>query len=119
MVIYTQLSLTATPGHRYAFVAKARAVGPHTGLFTTLSVLALPGAIYSFVAKILEVPVPTSYAGAGPGRRKRVDPFYQAYAEHHERREVQRAEIKAKILLEEKELMEIIQIVCTSGVLDE
>ncbi|MCK4816962.1 hypothetical protein KA005_14430 [bacterium] len=55
MAIYTQLSVTATPGKPHSFSAKTpAAAGPHTGLFTELSVSALPGAIHSFTAKTPE-----------------------------------------------------------------
>ena len=47
MAIYTQLSVTATPGKRHSFSAKSKGSGP----FTALSVLAVPGTIHSFTAK--------------------------------------------------------------------
>jgi len=47
MAIYTQLSITATPGKRQFFSAKSKGIGP----FTALSVSAVPGAIHSFTAK--------------------------------------------------------------------
>uniref|UniRef100_A0A6M3K145 Uncharacterized protein n=1 Tax=viral metagenome TaxID=1070528 RepID=A0A6M3K145_9ZZZZ len=58
------------------------------------------------------------HVGAGPGRRT-VNAFYGDYAEHHERREAERLGLRAQILLEENELVEIIEIICVSGVLDE
>jgi len=54
MASITRLSLTATPGKVYSFVAKTEAVaeaGPHTGLFTELSLIGTPGKIHSFTAK--------------------------------------------------------------------
>jgi len=56
----TQLSLTATPGKRYSFIAKT-AAGKGSGPFTELSVYGVPGRIHSFAAKTA-----VSGKGAGP-----------------------------------------------------
>ena len=74
--LFTELSVTATPGPRHAFSPKDSAtpgIGDHTGLFTELSVIALPGMRHSFTAKTAAA-VEDSY---GTGRRRRKSYIYE------------------------------------------
>ena len=132
MSIYTQLSPTATPGKRYSFSPKSAAgSGPHTGTFTALSVLGTPGQIHSFVAKgvtpagphtglftalsVMAVPG-GMHVFTAKGSGLVVVPDRKFYESSSQWFEVWQ---ESDHDLEEKELMEIIQILCVSGVLDE
>ena len=70
MAIYTELSVTATPGAVHSFTAKTPASeNEHIGQFTELSIIALPGGRHVFLPKELIEPTPPvpsiEYHGGG------------------------------------------------------
>jgi hypothetical protein len=111
---FTELSVTATPGAKHSFAPKgATVVVPHEGEFTQLSVIALPGGRHVFLAKaeapIVEPPIEPPVILPGGGVVSGADDLHMEYSER--KREL--------LLREDEEIVEIISIIVSSGILEE
>lgn len=122
---YTQLSPTALPSRRYSFLEKSAATGEHTGLFTELSAAAIPGRRHSFAAKTPAV----SEKGAGlftalsvmalPGMRHSFTAKEAVSVISLENVAGKMPRVgRGRIDRDDKEMLELITIIISSGVLD-
>ena len=105
MAAKTQLSLIGTPGGRYSFSAKGTSARDDTQ-FTALSPIALPGNRYVFLPKtVAEVIEEVISVRTAPGQAgyvsKRWDPVERAW-----------------VLREDRELLELVSMILSSGILD-
>ena len=106
MAAKTQLSLIGTPGGRYSFTAKTPPTTRDDTQFTALSPIALPGNRYVFLPKtVVEVIEEVISVRTAPGQAgyvsKRWDPVERAW-----------------VLREDRELLELVSMILSSGILD-
>ena len=141
----TRLSLTATPGRGYSFSAKTAATGTHTGSFTELSVSGVPGGIHSFSAKdpaasptgphtgrftelsVIGVPgglrafsakSPVTPTPAPPPSPPKPVPEYGGGGEPPLTAVLAAERLRETILQDERDMLDILNMVIASGVLD-
>ena len=129
MAIYTQLSPSATPGKRYSFLAKEEAIpesGPHTGTFTALSVSGTPGPIHSFLAKTEAAPEAGEHTGRFtalsvlglPGGIRVFSAKTEADEDERLSYAVTYTQRMRRIAKEDREILELVEIIVTSGMLN-
>lgn len=105
---FTELSVLGVPGKRHAFVGKQPTGGKGRGPFTYISVTATPGQTYTFVAKTAAIGEEVEQGG-GSSKRKWI----------YRRPNGKPINKWEEIMKDDQEVMEFVQFLMSSGVLDE